>query len=172
MADAPPPPRTGRLAVVVLVLAMIAVIAGVLLRSRPDSRPGPVSAIDSPPADPQPIAYYLARADPVRGEAYFSRCSACHTIGPGGAASIGPNLYGVMGSPLAARPGFAYSPALREHGGSWDWETTNRFLHSPRVFAPGTRMTFAGVGDPQNRADLMLYLNSQGGTLAPPAGAQ
>jgi cytochrome c len=77
-----------------------------------------------------------------------------------------------MGSPLAARPGFAYSPALREHGGSWDWETTNRFLHSPRVFAPGTRMTFAGVGDPQNRADLMLYLNSQGGTLAPPAGAQ
>ena len=170
MADAPPPPRTGRLAVVVLLLATTAVVAGMLLKARPE--PAPVSAIDNPPADPQPFAYYLARADLARGEAYFSRCSACHTIEGGGAASIGLNLYGVMGSPLASRPGYAFSPALRAHGGHWDWETTNRFLHSPRAFAPGTKMTFAGVSDPQNRADVMLWLNSQGGTLPAPAGVQ
>lgn len=170
MAAAPPPTRRGRLAVVVLLLATTVVIAGVILSGRPNR--APVSAIDTPPADPQPFSYYLARADLARGEAYFSRCNACHTIAPGGRASIGPNLYGVMGSPLAARPGYAYSPALREHGGRWDWETTNRFLRSPRAFAPGTKMTFAGVSDPQNRADVMLWLNSQGGTLPPPAGAQ
>ena len=76
-----------------------------------------------------------------------------------------------MGSQMASRPGFNYSQALRAKGGSWDWEATNHFLQLPRAFVPGTKMTFAGVRNPQDRADVMLYLNQQGGSLAPPAGA-
>jgi cytochrome c len=176
MADAPPPPpRRGRLAVVVLLLATTLVIGGLLLKARPEPGPEPaeISPEPAPAADPQPIAYYLARGDAVRGEAYFTgRCGACHTVTQGGPDSIGPKPYGVFGQPMATGPGFAYSAALREKGGSWDWESTNHFLQMPRAFVPGTRMTFAGVLRPQDRADVMLWLNRQGGTLPVPAGAQ
>ena len=174
MADTPPPPRSGRLAVVVLLLATTVVIAGILLRTRPAPGPEPVeiSPTPAPVADAQPIAFYLAQADAARGETYFTgRCGACHTIAPGGPHSIGPNLYGVIGQPLATRPGYNYSDALRAKGGRWDWESTNHFLQMPRAFVPGTRMTFGGVLRPQDRADVMLYLNGQGGTLTPPATA-
>ena len=63
---------------------------------------------------------------------------------------------------------------LRGKGGAWDWDRMSEWLTSPRAFAPGTKMTFAGLSDPQARADLLLYLNSQGGNLTvppPPAAA-
>src|SRR5205085_2303359 len=115
-------------------------------------------------ADAQPIGYYLARGDAARGEAYFSRCTACHSIAPGAPPSIGPNLYGVMGHAIASRPDAVYSAALRDHGGTWDWDTASRFLQLPRAFAPGTPMTFVGVANPQDRAHVMLCLNRQGGS--------
>ena len=70
--------------------------------------------------------------------------------------------------------GFAFSDALKNHGGSWDWDTMSAWLRSPRTFAPGTKMTFAGLSDPQDRADVMLFLNQHGGALTippPPAAA-
>ncbi len=79
-----------------------------------------------------------------------------------------------MGRPVAGHAGFAFSDALRTKGGTWDWETMSAWLTSPRTFAPGTRMTFGGMSNPQERADLLLYLNGQGGTLTvppPPAAA-
>ncbi len=122
-----------------------------------------------PAAPEQPIAYYLARADAARGEAWFQRCAACHTAVQGGPHGLGPNLWGVMGSAVASRPGFTlYSPALRGLGGSWDWEKASRFLRAPRDAVPGTRMAYSGVINPQDRADVLLYLNRQGGSLAPP----
>ncbi len=87
----------------------------------------------------------------------------------GGPHGLGPNLWGVMGSAVASRPGFTlYSPALRGLGGSWDWEKASRFLRAPRDAVPGTRMAYSGVINPQDRADVLLYLNRQGGSLAPP----
>jgi cytochrome c len=151
-----------------MLLVAAGLVLWLLLRPRPD-----VGQASAPPAaDEHPLAYYLARADPVRGETYFMRCAACHTIAPGDAASIGPNLHGVMGAPMGGRPGFAYSAALRGHGGSWDWEAANSFLRDPRAFAPGNRMTFAGVRNPQDRADVMLYLNREGGTLTLPVAGR
>ena len=168
MADAPPPPRGGRLAVVGLLLLIVAAVALALLLLRPDPQaPVAVDISDQTEAE-QPIAVYLARADAARGQAYFARCAACHTIEQGGPHAVGPNLWGVMGNPIASRPGASYSAALSGHGGRWDWETTSRFLESPRHFAPGTRMTFGGISRPQDRADVLLYLNGQGGTLPPP----
>lgn len=161
-----PPPRllTGRTAVILLIAAILVAVAAIVSLTKP-SRP------DAPRAAAQPLDHYLARADLARGEAFFGRCAACHTIAQGGPASIGPNLYGVTGSGIAARPGFTYSPALRNKGGRWDWTSLDQFLRDPRAFAAGTRMTFAGISDPQDRADVMLYLNRQGGSLAMPKSA-
>ena len=123
----------------------------------------------------QPIAFYLQTADAARGERQFSKCSGCHTINQGGANGTGPNLWGVMGEAVGTgHGGYAFSDALRNKGGTWDWETMNAWLTSPRTFAPGTRMTFGGLANPQERADLLLYLNAQGGHLTvppPPAAA-
>lgn len=116
----------------------------------------------------QPIAALLATADAARGEAQFRKCAACHTVTPGGPNGVGPNVHGIMGQPLAAR-GFAYSDALKSKGGTWTWEAMNEWLRSPRAFAPGTKMTFAGLGEAQDRADLMVYLNAQGSNLPLPA---
>lgn len=122
-----------------------------------------------------PIATLLQTADPAKGADVFKKCSACHTINQGGATGIGPNLYGVMGKPIAAG-GFAFSDALKGVGGVWDWEKMSAWLLSPRKFAPGTKMTFAGLSNGQDRANVLAYLNSQGGSLqipaAPPPGAE
>jgi cytochrome c len=77
-----------------------------------------------------------------------------------------------MGNSVAHHPGFSYSEALKGHGGTWDWDTMSAWLTSPRTFAPGTKMTFAGLSDPQDRANVMAFLNSRGGNLTiPPAPA-
>ncbi|PAX07073.1 c-type cytochrome [Sphingomonas lenta] len=123
-----------------------------------------------------PIATLLASADPAKGADVFKKCSACHTINAGGASGIGPNLHGIMGQPIAAKPGFGYSDALKGVGGTWDWEKMSAWLLSPRKFAPGTKMTFAGIGNGQDRANVLAYLNQQGSNLplpaAPPPGAE
>jgi len=122
----------------------------------------------------QPIAHYLQTADAGRGQAIFAKCAACHTINQGGANGLGPNLHGVMGESIAsASRGFGFSPALSGHGGTWDWDSMSQWLRSPRTFAQGTRMTFAGLSNPQDRADVMLYMNQNGGrlTVPPPPAA-
>jgi len=116
----------------------------------------------------QPIAFYLQTADAAKGEAVFKKCAACHNADPGGANALGPALFGTMGKPLAAHPGFAYSDALKGVGGTWDWEKMSAWLANPKKFAPGTKMTFAGLSNPQDRADLMLWLNGKGGSLTVP----
>src|SRR3546814_18361247 len=72
-----------------------------------------------------------------------------------------------MGKPVAHVAGFAYSDALKSHGGTWDWETISQWLKSPRDFAPGTTMTFAGLSKPEDRATVMASLNSISGRPIP-----
>ena len=106
----------------------------------------------------------LASADAAAGEKVFAKCTACHTINQGGANGIGPNLYGVFGTTIGAHaPGFAYSSALADHGGQWNWETMNEWLKSPRAFASGTKMSFAGLSKAEDRANVILYLMENGG---------
>ena len=146
---------------------------------RPETMGYPIEGVEEEGGDAgeaqQPIAFYLQTADAARGEAEFRRCATCHTINQGGANGLGPNLYGVMGSGIGShRPDFNYSEALRGKGGNWDWDQMSAWIASPRNFAPGTRMTFAGISDPQARANLLAYLNAQGSNLPlppPPAAA-
>jgi cytochrome c len=109
----------------------------------------------------QPIAFYLAAADPAQGEQVFKKCAACHNATKGGANQLGPNLWGAIGKPHGHVPGFPYSDALKSKPGVWDWESMSAWLKSPKAYAPGTKMTFAGLSKPQDRANVIAYLNKQ-----------
>ena len=115
------------------------------------------------------IETLLQTADAAAGEKVFAKCAACHTINQGGANGIGPNLWATMGKPHGHVAGFAYSDALKGKPGNWDWTNMDAWLKSPRKYADGTKMTFAGLGKAEDRANLMAYLNAQGSNLPLPA---
>ena len=115
----------------------------------------------------KPIAFYLASADPVHGEQVFKKCVACHTADKGGANMLGPNLWGVLGEPIGKGHGFAFTEALSGKGGTWTWDTLSEWLKSPRGFAPGTKMTFAGLGSPEDRAAVIVFLNQHSDSPQP-----
>jgi len=108
----------------------------------------------------QPIEAYLAKADVAKGQQVFNKCAACHNAEKGGANQLGPNLWGVLGEPIGQGKGFAFSDALAKKGGNWDWDNLAQWLNSPKAFAPGTKMTFAGLSNPQDRANVIAFLNS------------
>jgi cytochrome c len=117
-----------------------------------------------------PLPTLLAAADPAKGEALFAKCKACHTINQGGANGIGPNLYGTVGEPIGkGKAGYAFSSDLANHGGTWDFATLDHWLASPKKMAAGTKMSFAGLSKPEDRANVIVYLNSQGSNLPLPA---
>lgn len=115
------------------------------------------------------LAVLLASGDAAKGEAIFAKCAACHTIAQGGPNGIGPNLYHVVGEKIGeGRGGFAFSSDLAGHGGTWTYENLDTWLKSPRAFAAGTKMSFAGLGKPEDRANVILYLRENGGGPALP----
>lgn len=117
-----------------------------------------------------PIATLLAAADVAKGEAIFKKCTACHSIAQGGANGIGPNLWATLGEGIGqGKAGYAFSEALKGKGGNWTFESMNEWLTNPKKFAPGNKMTFAGLGNPEERAAILLYINSQGSNLPLPA---
>jgi cytochrome c len=156
----------------IVVLGASIVTGEVFKSGRPDKMGYPIEGVVEEGAGgaeaEQPIAALLAGADVGRGEGVFKKCTACHTINPGGANGLGPNLHAIMGAPLAAKPGFAYSDALKTKGGNWDWEAMSEWLKSPKTFAPGTKMTFAGLSKPEDRANLLAWMNTQGSNLPLP----
>jgi cytochrome c len=113
-----------------------------------------------PEAD-EPIAQRLASADVGKGENAAKKCAACHTFGKGEPNRVGPNLYGVVGRPKGTEGGFDYSAGMKGKGGSWTVEDLDAFLHNPRGFVPGTKMSFAGLPRGTERADVIAFLNSK-----------
>ena len=108
------------------------------------------------------IAGRLANAEAENGEKIFRKCKACHTIEEGGANRVGPNLYGIVNRQVAGDAEFRYSPAMQEHGGTWTVVWLDEYLENPRKAVKGTKMSFAGIKDAQDRADLIAYLNING----------
>jgi cytochrome c len=92
--------------------------------------------------------------------AFAANCGACHTASQNGAARVGPNLFGVAGRRAASVPGFNYSPALRNSGITWTSEQLLAFVQHPTRMVPGTRMTYAGVRNPDQAAAIVTYLES------------
>mgnify|MGYP001549213059 CR=1 FL=1 len=150
---------------------------------RPETMGYPVEGVVEPGAAAKvDLGTVLATADPAAGQKIFAKCSSCHNADQGGPNGIGPNLYGTVGQPIGeGKGGFAFSSALSGHGGTWTYANLFDWLKSPAAFAPGTKMTFAGLSSPADRANVIAYLKQQGGgpdfpapaaPAAPAAGAK
>lgn len=99
--------------------------------------------------------------DAEAGEDVFSLCAGCHEVGPGARDRIGPHLNGIFGRPVASREGFSYSESMERAGVDglvWTVEALDAYIENPRALVSKTRMSFDGLEDAQERADLMAYL--------------
>jgi cytochrome c len=114
-----------------------------------------------------PIESMLPSASIKLGQTDVRVCQACHTFQKGQPNNIGPNLYGVVGRPIASVVGFNYSPALKAKGGTWTFDALNTWLKNPRGDVPGTLMTFAGIDEEKERADVIDFLNSNSDSPLP-----
>lgn len=103
----------------------------------------------------------MASADADSGSKVFNKCKACHKID--GTNATGPHLDGVVGRAIDSVDGYGYSGALEQVGETWSPENLYHFLENPRGVAPGTKMSFSGLRDAQDRADLIAYLQGLGG---------
>jgi cytochrome c len=136
---------------------------------RPDKMGYPIEGVveeGAGGADKGPsLAERLAAGDVAAGEkAAQGRCGTCHNFAEGAGAKTGPDLYATVGEPIGkGKAGYAFSSALSGHGGTWTYENLDAWLTSPKAFAPGTKMSFAGLSNGQDRANIIVYLKSLGG---------
>ncbi len=165
------------------------VFADILFSSHAPEKPGFEIAVQessageaqaAAPAD-VPIAQLLAAASAEKGAAQAKKCGACHNFVEGAGAKVGPDLYGIVGRPIGGVDGFAYSAAMKAHGGNWTFQDLSDFIKNPKADIPGTAMGFAGIAKETDRADLIAYLNTlshsplplpQPGEAATPASAE
>jgi len=104
-----------------------------------------------------------AAADAARGEQLYVRCMACHALASN---RVGPKHCGLIGRKAGNVPGFAYTPAMKKSGIVWNEKTLDQFLAKPLKMVPGTAMTYDGIADAGERADLIAYLKQAGATPA------
>lgn len=120
------------------------------------------------PTGPEPILALLAAANPEKGAGIAKACAACHSFGKGEGARVGPNLYGIVNNKHAHMEGFAYSEAMAAlHDKTWTYNELNEFLYNPKKHIPGTKMVFAGLKKPEQRADVVAYLRTLADSPAP-----
>lgn len=125
-------------------------------------------AAETPAAEPEAtpagggedIEALLASADQDAGAKVSKKCAACHSFDKGGPNKVGPNLWDVVGRTVASHDGFSYSGALTDVGGDWSYDKLNTFLTKPKDFAPGTKMSFAGLKSAEDRANIIAFLRS------------
>lgn len=126
--------------------------------AEPAVAPAPATV---PAADPVPsVAYASLTGDAAKGEKIFGQCKACHVAEPG-VNRVGPSLHAVVGRAAGSVAGFNYSKANKESGVTWNEEVLFTYLEAPQKFMPGTRMAFAGLKNPQDRADVIAYLKTR-----------
>jgi cytochrome c len=158
-----------------LVLLAVHLASGAIFAPPVPAKPGYVIAVkeEQPAASTAaakpaavPIENFLASASLARGKETARECELCHNLGKGQGTKIGPDLYSVVGRKVASMPGFNYSSALKDSkvaksaGGIWTFDKLNIWLTDPRADVPGTLMTFAGIDNEKQRADVIAYLNS------------
>ncbi|WP_082507693.1 c-type cytochrome [Methylobacterium sp. Leaf113] len=121
----------------------------------------------APEAKVEPLPIRLASATVDKGQSAAKKCASCHSFEKGGPNKVGPHLWGVVDRQRAHEPGFEYSAALKEKGGTWTYDELDHFLANPKGYVPGTKMAFAGITSPTERADVIVYLRSLADTPAP-----
>ena len=160
-----------------------AVFAGILYRPHHLEEPvyvveaaapagGGAEAAAPAAAESQPIATLLASANADNGAKTAKKCAACHNLDASGANKVGPGLWNVVNRPIASHEGFSYSEALAsKKDQTWDYDHLNHFLTSPKTYAPGTKMSFAGISKDSERADVIAYLRTLSDNPAPLPGS-
>jgi cytochrome c len=98
---------------------------------------------------------FAAEGDAKRGEEVYHRCLACHALK---ANRVGPKHCGLFGHKAGTAPNYQYSSAMKKYGVTWNADTLDHFIQNPMQVVPGTKMGYAGIKDPQERADLIAYL--------------
>ena len=155
-----------------LASALFAMVVGkvsnALVSTHPLEKPAiavadapPETASAAPTAELAPIGPKLKDANVDRGKQLFQQqCFTCHTIDKGGANKVGPNQWNLVGRKKASEAGFSYSSALQAKGGEWTYEDIDHMIFKPQAFVRGTKMAFAGLPKPQERADVIAYLRT------------
>lgn len=118
-------------------------------------------------AMPEPILAMIASADVERGAKLSKACAACHSFDKGGVNKVGPNLWNIVNASKAHLDSFSYSTAMAEFEGKWDYDALNHFLWKPKSYMPGTKMNYAGLKKPEDRAAMIAWLR----TLSSPPAA-
>lgn len=108
----------------------------------------------------EPIAVRLASANVEKGQAGTKACQACHSFEKGGPNKVGPDLWDVVERKKGSHEGFDYSAGMKEKGGNWTYADLDEFLTSPKAYVKGTKMGFAGIASPQERANVIAYLHT------------
>jgi cytochrome c len=109
-------------------------------------------------AQAKPAAPAAAAKPAIDGAKVFAQCRACHTIEKGGKNLVGPNLHGVMGRKAGTLAGFNYSPAMKGYAQVWTDKTLDAYLAAPQQVVKGTRMTFVGIKNPDQRKAVIEYI--------------
>lgn len=130
-----------------------------------DTAAAPAAAAEAP--EILDLKALMAKADAKAGEEAFKKCAACHTTGKGEPNKVGPNLWDVVNKPMAGVAGFAYSKGMTAKGGKWDYQSLFAFLKKPKAFIDGTKMTFAGIASPEERANVVAFLRSKSDSPKP-----
>ncbi|MBM4197678.1 MAG: c-type cytochrome [Gammaproteobacteria bacterium] len=121
--------------------------------------------------DPQ-LQAMLAAADLNKGKVLYLQCRACHSLVPEAeSGKIGPTLYGVLGRAAGSIAGFAYSEAVQNSGITWSAEQIDAWLTRPSQFLPGNKMVFVGIQNPQDRADIIAFIQAESAKPAAEQGA-
>jgi cytochrome c len=152
-----------------LVLLIIHIASGALLAAPVVAKPGyeiavkeeqPAKAGGEAAPAAEPIENFLASASVDHGAQVAKQCQVCHNLQEGQGPKIGPDLYGVVGRKVASEENFHYTDALKAKGGTWTFDALNKWLDDPRADVPGTAMTFAGIKNEKQRAEVIAYLNT------------
>jgi cytochrome c len=120
------------------------------------------AAAPAPAAATQPATATLASltGDVANGEKVFGQCKTCH-VAEKGVNRIGPSLWSVVGRPAGSIASYTYSAANKNSGITWTAEKLFSYLEAPQKTVPGTKMTFAGLKKPQDRADVIAWLKTR-----------
>ena len=155
-----------------LILLAVHIASGAIFSPPVPAKPGyeiavkeeqPAGQQQAKAAPAQPFDALLASSSVEHGAQVAKQCTICHNLQEGQGPKVGPDLYGIVGRPVASVSSFKYSAPLKAKGGTWTFDALNKWLTDPRADVPGTAMTFAGIANEKQRADLIAYLN----TLSP-----
>lgn len=104
------------------------------------------------------IADLMKNANAAHGQNLVKKCVSCHSLEKDGPNKIGPHLWNVIGREKAAITDYKYSAAMIASAGVWDYESLFNMIKKPSVYMPGTKMSFSGITNPQDIADIIEYL--------------